>query len=431
MSKDARIIDRISSIQDHNIFFFIIFIGSIGIFLLRFVFGVPSYITLIWPVSLMFAYAFIVNNDFAGARLREDRAADNFYFMGFIFTVVSLSIALMRYTFRDAEVNQIIGDLGIGLFTTVVGLGGRIYFGQLRQDPEEIEQQTRLQLADAAKKTSAALISTNESIKKVQIHCRQIIDETAKSMDEVRNKIITSMEQLDNKINATNIPPDIISNKIDPMLDNLNQSISAFTEKIESIEVNPQVINQRAIDVFTPLDQSILVLKEKLQKLEVSPNFLKDQISPIINDISSLQSELGDQQKRYGDTMNQAFSGLNKNQESVTRFANDSEKLHQNLSSFGTWAASITENESKLTDLNKTLEAVNNSLNSSSKNMLELSDMSLSRQQEYQQGILDLQEELNQTTKSISDLSNNIQELGAGFIKVMRELTELAEESSK
>ena len=57
--------------------------------------------------------------------------------------------------------------------------------------------------------------------------------------------------------------------------------------------------------------------------------------------------------------------------------------------------------------------------------------MSLSRQQEYQQGILDLQEELNQTTKSISDLSNNIQELGAGFIKVMRELTELAEESSK
>jgi hypothetical protein len=80
-------------------------------------------------------------------RLREDRIGDGAYYLGFLFTLVSLSYALYQFT-EQGGTEGVISGFGIALATTIVGLALRVFFQQLREDPVEIEQEVRRTLSD-------------------------------------------------------------------------------------------------------------------------------------------------------------------------------------------------------------------------------------------------------------------------------------------
>ena len=120
MTERVRVIDRISSVPDHYLFGAAVVVGGFAIIFFRSFLGLSAPLTAIFPISILLSYAYVIQFS-PKYRLREDRAGDNLYFLGFIYTVISLGIALFRYQ-SDPDVNQIIGDLGVGLATTVVGL---------------------------------------------------------------------------------------------------------------------------------------------------------------------------------------------------------------------------------------------------------------------------------------------------------------------
>ena len=104
-------------------------------------------------------------------RLREDKAADNLYFLGFLFTVSALIISLLKFSQNTGTETQIannplvvVEDLGIGLITTLFGLLLRVFVSQLRRDPEEIEEDVRISLADAADRLQGDITATAEMI---------------------------------------------------------------------------------------------------------------------------------------------------------------------------------------------------------------------------------------------------------------------------
>jgi hypothetical protein len=108
------------------------------------------------PVALLLTYAAVVAF-VPWFRLRDDRAGDACYYLGFLFTLVSLASALHEFAQIQRSAETLVADFGIALATTMVGLLLRVLFAQMRADPVEIEREARVALSEATSRLRAEL----------------------------------------------------------------------------------------------------------------------------------------------------------------------------------------------------------------------------------------------------------------------------------
>src|SRR5437899_3558581 len=84
-------------------------------------------------IMVMGIYAIWVNRQVKQYRSADDYA-NSIYYLGFLLTMVSLaSSVLTGISDRDDLINL----FAIGLTTTILGLGGKLYFSQFRQLRDE------------------------------------------------------------------------------------------------------------------------------------------------------------------------------------------------------------------------------------------------------------------------------------------------------
>lgn len=142
-------VDRLAQTQWFERFGFFAFATAGSLFILGSKSaGVAAEITTIIACCIMLGYAAIQWFSKKG-RIRSDQAGDNLYYLGLVYTLVGLAYAI--FTFRpDTGTTKIIEGFGIALATTILGLILRVMFNQLRADLVEIEEQARMELAEAA-----------------------------------------------------------------------------------------------------------------------------------------------------------------------------------------------------------------------------------------------------------------------------------------
>jgi hypothetical protein len=99
-------------------------------------------------------------------QLRLDRLGDNFYYLGFIFTLASMSAALLQLGENANNIEAVLGSFGIALFTTIVGVAGRVMFVQLRSEIDEVEAEVRRELVETSDVLRAQL---NQSLREFEI----------------------------------------------------------------------------------------------------------------------------------------------------------------------------------------------------------------------------------------------------------------------
>ncbi|MDQ0390647.1 hypothetical protein [Labrys monachus] len=115
----------------------------------------PAWLVTSAPVALMLVYAAMLLS-LRAFRLRLDHAADNLYYMGFLFTLTSLGVSL--YQFRaEGPAEEIVQNFGVAIASTIAGIALRVLFSQMRQDPHDIEQTARLELSEAARRVRREL----------------------------------------------------------------------------------------------------------------------------------------------------------------------------------------------------------------------------------------------------------------------------------
>ena len=146
----------------------------------------------------------------------------------------------------------------------------------------------------------------------------QVINQKAR---EVFNPLDRAIDDLRTKLNSIN-PSELIQN--------LDLSVNRLVSKIDAINFSPDTLQEKTQEIFLPLDQAIRELKDKLSNLQISPDFLANQITPIINDISALQSNLIAQQEGFANTIDKAFSNLAQHEDSISRFTENSQTILEN-----------------------------------------------------------------------------------------------------
>lgn len=115
-----------------------------------------------WVGGLMLLYAGVAGF-FARFRLRRDQAGDNVYYLGLLFTLVSMMSALWGVAGDEERVDRLLAAFGVALTSTILGVLLRIVLHQTRVDPVDVEEVARQELADASNKLKSALEVSTQS----------------------------------------------------------------------------------------------------------------------------------------------------------------------------------------------------------------------------------------------------------------------------
>ena len=136
------------------------------------------------PVLLIIIYMFyaVKAERFKG---REYWAADNLYYLGFLYTLTSLSVSIAQFSVDQSNIGIITSNFGIALATTIVGLALRIVMSQLRQDATEFERQAHQELSRAVQQFRTRL---DDSTRSLDGFNRDLMANVRKNTDELAQR---------------------------------------------------------------------------------------------------------------------------------------------------------------------------------------------------------------------------------------------------
>lgn len=263
----------INDIPDQALFFSLFAIGTGAIWFLK-INGWDQVTVTFAPVSLMVAYAALALLT-KRYRLREDKVGDNIYYLGFLFTLVSLSYALYVYSPDGSGAADIITNFGIAIFTTIFGLAGRVFFNQMREDPVEYEREARLSLAQVTSELRAQLSDISIEVANFKAKMLQMLEEHVRETTAVtRNLLGKSVEQFaaaNAEVNSS-----------------LKSASAAFADEAKKI-TGATSVNVAALEAMA----------EKLQKVEIPPDLISTKADSAMRKLAQVADDIGVRQRTY------------------------------------------------------------------------------------------------------------------------------------
>lgn len=323
------------------LFVIIAIFGCIAIWALKSV-GAPVFITIGVPVSLIFIYCALAWR-IALFYIREDVIGDNAYYLGFLYTLSSLAFALFRFQVdQGSDPASIIGSFGVALWSTICGIVLRVFFSQLRQDPNDIEKEARVKIAETASLLSSDLYQASVTFNNYTRGLQQSVDEVFCKAKAVSENTVQALEEVNNKIGQVESPDSLINRKIDGIfgdLENatkrLNNLADGQSKSVESLitssgtlaeninELNSQVSNMKSISTtigagansIQEIGLLISTLQEDLSRLSQSFQDLHSKNAETVAGIEHHAHELENQlmrSRQYTEETHESLSSMTK-----------------------------------------------------------------------------------------------------------------------
>lgn len=182
---------------DRRFFFICVVFGILSIFVLRNLsseaeeqFTVFDWLAVGTGVMVIVIYSLYVFNPNLRSTISLDRAGDNAYYMGLLFTLSSLAFSLYKISsgsnIEASRVISLLPDFGIALFCTIVGITARIALQQYGDD-NYAESIARDELSVAVGKFRQNLVQANHSMHKLNSAMQHSATHVLEQMRTVRS----------------------------------------------------------------------------------------------------------------------------------------------------------------------------------------------------------------------------------------------------
>jgi hypothetical protein len=176
----------VNDMPDRGLFGFVAVFGFVIIIALK-LYGYDASLVAGTAVALMLGYGLIAYR-MPQVQLRLDRLGDNFYYLGFIYTLASMSAALLQLQGNVNNIDAVLGSFGIALFTTIVGIAGRVMFVQLRSEIDEVEAEVRRELVETSDALRAQLNQSLREFETFTTSVKQAAEEHLAQSSEAAHK---------------------------------------------------------------------------------------------------------------------------------------------------------------------------------------------------------------------------------------------------
>jgi len=225
---------------DKGLFALVALIGFGGIMLFKTYNVLGSDIVAALAVVTMVAYG-VLSFQMAAVQLRPDRLGDNFCYLGFIFTLASLSASLLRLRTASHNIDDLLGNFGIALVTTVVGVGGRVLFVQMRGEINDVEDRVRRDLVSASADLRAQLVIALREFETfhtgVGQASRDTVNKAFHHSEAQIEQIGRVAEAAIGKIRGLADTNDSGARKLAELLDRVNEALAGLPGALESLIV--------------------------------------------------------------------------------------------------------------------------------------------------------------------------------------------------
>lgn len=154
-------------------------VGASGIISLK-QFDIEPWWAALFAAGVLLSYAFATwfTQNLA---LEPETIGDNSYYLGFIFTLISLGATLYQLTGTGTEVGilrDVIAGFGVALSSTIIGVFLRVFMMQLRTDVVARDRHARLELNDASRELRTRLVESVAQMKAFSTEAVQLAGET-------------------------------------------------------------------------------------------------------------------------------------------------------------------------------------------------------------------------------------------------------------
>ena len=249
---------------DHSIFMFAVLLGAGTIISLKSgVVYIPhvDILGILAPVIVMGVYASVVTL-VPRTRLRLDQAGDNLYYLGFTYTLCSLAITLYRFHATEGTVDYIVSNFGIALATTIAGVVFRVWLHQMRDDPLELERETRSELTEAVSRLRAEI---DQAIREFN-HFNRTLQQSAQEAIEAQGNV--ALETLDK---STKQYAEVAVRAVG----HLENCFTRFNKETTELNTNTAQIAT-----------ALLALSKRIDDIEAPRDLLSEKLAPIFQRIA-------------------------------------------------------------------------------------------------------------------------------------------------
>jgi hypothetical protein len=253
------------------------------------------------PISIIAVYCLMASFS-SWFYIREDQIGDNAYYLGFLFTLTSLAYAL--WNFQSAGLGRspedIIISFGVALWSTIVGIALRVFYSQLRQDPQDIEKEARARIAEAASRLSGELYQAQLTFNTYTRSLQQSMQEALiRASETATNGLNSSIEQFTNtthgmvsKIEGAFSEFNDQSIKLNLAATKTVEALVALNQRIEKVEAPDTLIHKKIDGIFQGLDKSTAKLNELASRQTVSVEGLVNTTEAMLQNVRILNDTI-------------------------------------------------------------------------------------------------------------------------------------------
>ena len=411
--------------HDKGVFMLAFFGGVVGILATRVlgdwygdparILTLPDFLAIAIAVGIILVYTAYIITSSERPGISLDRAGDNAYYLGLLFTLISLAYSLYKVAAIVAgsaegepgegppgdRVIRLLPDFGLALASTIVGIFCRVLVQQFRNDPVDIETQARQELGRAVRELRASLLravadmnslsrstnaATTEMIAQVNSTLRKVTETTASTISQAGSKFDRLAQTSADQITK-------ILKRSDTTMGEIGGVVTGVVDQLSRIEIDPTEIHKRFNSV-----------SDELERVAQASN---DQVSEILRKSDTTLAELGAVVAGVVDQISRIEIDPTEIQK---QFKSLSEELHK----LQTQLSHTREAQQKIAEEFATLsEQVSVAFSTNISSRLEIAaDNMVARQAEVALEFERLGSGVSETSRRISDLGEKIEQSG-------------------
>ena len=223
-------------------------------------------------IVLMLLYAIYAYSYVESTNLSQ--IADSAYFLGFLFTLSSITMALVDYVaIKDAEkqIGSIVNMFGFALLTTIMGLLIKLLLERIKPSVNDLTDKTFTEFERTVSKFDLQLGSTADKFKMFE---KLVLDKLEKQVDQITKQLNVAVNQSTQTL-TKHVEESVIS-----LRDSMRDSGTEFSN----------ALNKASDEMDLPTDFFTNQLKEPLLNMKDQINSFNSELTEVIKSQGKIAS---------------------------------------------------------------------------------------------------------------------------------------------